>query len=112
MRLWAAAGIAALAAGAAAAQDGTGRYALMADFEAGIWVVDALEGRVARCREGGARAPRVVDVAFGVAMARPRDGAGREPVCTAFVTIPAPAGARPRVIGATAADAGFPGIME
>ncbi len=77
-----------------------GRYAMLPDGQQGLWVVDGADGRIARCRQGGARAPRVIDVIGGNAVARPRDGAGSEPICTAWVTIAAPERTfRPHVVG-------------
>ena len=88
-----------LPCGAAAQQ---GRYAMMPDASGGgLWVVDGDGGRVARCREGEARSPRVVDITGGTAVARDRGGAGSEPICTGWVTIAAatPRG-RPKVLDA------------
>jgi len=94
-----------IAASAAAQETPDERFGMLADVGGGVWVIDAAEGQVARCREGGARAPRVVDVGFGTASARPRDGAGSEPICTDWVTIAAPEPrVRPRVIGGAMAS--------
>jgi len=78
------------------------RFALQADAEGGIWVVDGVKGEVARCRAGSEAAPRVIDIDFGVPVPRPRGGAGAEPICTGWLTVATAPVIRPRVV-----DAGF-----
>lgn len=77
------------------------QYAMLAGPDGALWVVDGAGSRVARCREAALAAPRVIDVAQGQATARPRGGAGEEPVCTGWVAIAAPtSGMRPKIVGA------------
>jgi hypothetical protein len=87
-------------AGAGLAQEAEPqRFEMMAHPEGGIWVLDARDGLVSRCQDGGAGVPRVVDVTFGTATPRPRDGAGRQPICTDWQVVEAPKTIRPRVVG-------------
>jgi len=87
-------------AGAGVAQEAApGRFEMMAHPEGGIWVLDVAEGMVSRCRDGGAGVPRVIDVSFGIATPRPRDGAGAQPICTDWQMVEAPRSIRPRVVG-------------
>jgi len=82
------------------AQDAENRFALLQDGPGTLWLTDTVEGKVARCLEGAARAPRVIDMVDGSATARPRGGPGTEPLCTDWVTAGKPeARIRPRVIG-------------
>ncbi len=86
--------------GASLAQEaGPMRFAMMAHPEGGIWVLDGAEGLVSRCRDGGAGVPRVIDVSYGIAVPRARDGAGRQPSCTEWTPVEAPRVVRPRVVG-------------
>jgi hypothetical protein len=48
-----------------------------------------------------------VDVNFGTAIARPRDGAGRQPICTDWQVVEAPKTIRPRVVGVGEGASGF-----
>ncbi len=94
--------VAAAVATAAVAQEQAreNRFALVQDGPGKLWLTDTIEGKVSRCLEGAARAPRVIDVVGGSAMARPRGGPGTEPLCTDWVTAGEPeARIRPRVIG-------------
>ena len=97
---WIGLALAAGIAGAGLAQEAAPpRFEMMMHPEGGIWVLDVVEGLVARCRDGGAGVPRVVDVTFGMAIPRPRDGAGRQPICTDWQAVEARTTARPRVVG-------------
>jgi hypothetical protein len=92
--------VAAGIAGAGLAQEAEPqRFEMLAHPEGGIWVLDAAEGLVSRCQDGGAGVPRVVDVNFGTAIPRPRDGAGRQPICTDWQPVEAQKTIRPRVVG-------------
>jgi hypothetical protein len=76
------------------------RFALLQDGPGKLWLTDTVEGKVARCLEGAARAPRVIDMVDGSATARPRGGPGTEPLCTDWVTAGEPeARIKPKVIG-------------
>lgn len=83
------------------AGDPAPRFATLSDGARGLWVVDTVAERVARCREALDASPRVIDLTGGQATPRPRGGAGEEPVCTGWVAIAAPgAVVRPKVLGA------------
>ena len=99
MSRWVAVALIALALPAAAQEHGS-RFTLLQDGADGLWLVDGAEGKVARCRQGQARSPRVIDFRDGVATARERGGAGSEPLCTDWVSVAAPqARVEPRVLG-------------
>jgi hypothetical protein len=105
---WIGLALAAGVAGAGLAQEAEPqRFEMMAHPEGGIWVLDVVEGQVSRCIDGGAGVPRVVGVNFGTAIARPRDGAGRQPICTDWQVVEAPKTIRPRVVGVGDGASGF-----
>ncbi len=75
------------------------RYALQGDPDGGIWVVDQVKGLVSRCLADDARAPRVVDIDFGMPVPRARRGAGAEPICTDWAAVKDDARVAPKILG-------------
>lgn len=68
------------------------RFVLLHDAggRGGIWVMDQDGGQVARCAEGRADGPRVVDVVAGIATPRRPEGAAATPRCTDWTVIESP----------------------